>query len=185
MKWTGLYTTFVHIQAKLGNENLMRIQTHDSKFKPLRSEAENATSRSQRLPTILNFMNGWGRNIFVSFKPLRPEKLTPNSSVKGSHANRHPRAPALQLIWGTGMIASSSTFCPHPGRVIRDLFRQLHAVWHSTQALVYSYHPREAAAFSYLAIIFGRIASGVPWFLCSTVVLMQLTHQCWRWCRLW
>ena len=26
------------------------------------------------------------------------------------------------------MIASSSTFCPHPGRVIRDLFRLLDAV---------------------------------------------------------
>ena len=83
------------------------------------------------------------------------------------------------------MIASSSTFCPHPGRIIRDLFRQLHAVWHGMEALVYSNHPSEAAASSYLAIIFGRIASGVPWFLCSTAVLMQLSHQYWRWCRLW
>ena len=33
-----------------------------------------------------------------------------------------------QTIGGTGMIASSSTFCPHPGRVIRDLFRLLDAV---------------------------------------------------------
>ena len=39
------------------------------------------------------------------------------------------------------MIASSSTFCPHPGRIIRDLFRQLHAVWHGMEALVYSNHP--------------------------------------------
>ena len=30
--------------------------------------------------------------------------------------------------WGTGMIASSSTFRPHSGRVIRDLFRLLDAV---------------------------------------------------------
>ena len=60
------------------------------------------------------------------------------------------------------MLASSSTYRPHSGRVIRDLFRQLHAVWHGTEALVYSNHPREAAASSYLAIIFGRIASGVP-----------------------
>ena len=52
---------------------------------------------------------------------------------------------------GTGMIVSSSTFFPHPGRVIRDLFRQLHAVWHGTEALVYSSHPREAAASPYLA----------------------------------
>ena len=66
-----------------------------------------------------------------------------------------------------------------------DLSRQLHAVWHGTEALVYSNHPREAAASSYLAIIFGRIASGVPWLLPSTAVLMQLLHQCWGRCRLW
>ena len=84
---------------------------------------------------------------------------------------------------GTGMIASSSTFCPHPGRVIRDLLRQLHAAWHGTEALVYSNNPREAAASSYLAIIFGHIASGVSWVLRSTAVLMQLSHQCW--CMLW
>ena len=48
------------------------LQTQDSKFEPWRSEAEHATSRSQRLPTILTFTRGWGRNIFVSFKPPRP-----------------------------------------------------------------------------------------------------------------
>ena len=48
------------------------LQTQDSKFKPWRSEAEHATSRSRRLPTILTFTRGWGRNIFVSFKPPRP-----------------------------------------------------------------------------------------------------------------
>ena len=72
---------------------------------------------------------------------------------------------------GTGMIASSSNSCPHPGRVIRDMFRQLYAVWHGTKALVYS-NPRETAASSYLAIIFGWIASGILWFLHSTAVLI-------------
>ena len=48
------------------------LQTQDSKFEPWRSEAEHATSRSQRLPIILTFTRGWGRNIFVSFKPPRP-----------------------------------------------------------------------------------------------------------------
>ena len=38
---------------------------------------------------------------------------------------------------------------------------------------VYSNHPRAAAASSYLAIIFGRIASGVPWLLRSTAKPMQ------------
>ena len=46
------------------------LQTQDSKFDPWRSEAEHATSRSRRLPTILTFTRGWG--IFVSFKPPRP-----------------------------------------------------------------------------------------------------------------
>ena len=35
-------------------------------------EAEHATSRSRRLPTILSFTRGWGRNIFVSYKLPRP-----------------------------------------------------------------------------------------------------------------
>ena len=35
----------------------------------------------------------------------------------------------LQKLGDTGMIASSSTFCPHLGRVIRDLFRLLDAVY--------------------------------------------------------
>ena len=47
-------------------------QTQDSKFEPWRSEAEHATSRSRRLLTILTFTRGWGRNIFVSFKPPKP-----------------------------------------------------------------------------------------------------------------
>ena len=29
-------------------------------------------------------------------------------------------------------------------------------------------------------IILGRIASGVPWFLCSTAEPMQHPYQCWR-----
>ena len=48
------------------------LQTQDSKFEPWRSEAEHATSRSRRLPTILTFTRGWGRNNFASFKPPRP-----------------------------------------------------------------------------------------------------------------
>ena len=48
------------------------LQTQDSKFEPWRSEAEHATSRSRRLPTIITFTRGWGRNNFVSFKPPRP-----------------------------------------------------------------------------------------------------------------
>ena len=48
------------------------LQTQNSKLKPWRSEAEHATSRSWRLPTILSFTSAWGRNIFVSVKSPRP-----------------------------------------------------------------------------------------------------------------
>ena len=43
---------------------------------------------------------------------------------------------------------------------------------------------KETAASSYLAIIFGRIASGVPLLLCSTAEQMQHPHQCRHLCRL-
>ena len=70
------------------------LQTQDSKFEPWRSEAEHATSRSRRLPTILTFTRGWGRNIFCFFEAAETGNRTPNSGVKGSGANHYPRAPA-------------------------------------------------------------------------------------------
>ena len=72
------------------------LQTQDSKFEPWRSEAEHATSRSRRLPTILTFTRGWGRNIICFFQTAETGNRTPNSGVKGSGANHYPRAPALQ-----------------------------------------------------------------------------------------
>ena len=70
------------------------LQTHDSKFEPCRSEAEHANSRSRRLPTILTFTRGWGRNIFCFFQTAETGNRTPISGVKGSGANHYPRAPA-------------------------------------------------------------------------------------------
>ena len=70
------------------------LQTQDSKFEPWRSEAEHATSRSRRLPTILTFTRGWGRNIFCFFQTAETGNWTPDSGVKGSGANHYPRAPA-------------------------------------------------------------------------------------------
>ena len=70
------------------------LQTQDLKFEPWRSEAEHATSRSRRLPTILTFTRGWGRNNFVLFQTAETGNRTPDSGVKGSGANHYPRAPA-------------------------------------------------------------------------------------------
>ena len=72
------------------------LQTQDSKFEPWRSEAEHATSRSRRLPTILTFTRGWGRNNCF-FQTAEPGNRTPDSGVKGSGANHYPRAPALEV----------------------------------------------------------------------------------------
>ena len=44
------------------------LQTQDSKFDPLQSEAEHATFRSRRLPTILNHYERAGKKHFVSLK---------------------------------------------------------------------------------------------------------------------
>ena len=74
------------------------LQTQDSKFEPWRSEAEHATSRSRRLPTILTFTRGWGRNNFCFFQTAETGNRTPNSGVKGSGANHYPRAPALHAV---------------------------------------------------------------------------------------
>ena len=78
------------------------LQTQDSKFEPWRSEAEHATSRSRRLPTILTFTRGWGRNIFCFFQTAETGNRTPNSGVKGSGANHYPRAPALSVVRRVG-----------------------------------------------------------------------------------
>ena len=75
MKWIGLYRLNWARRTSWGwwdDWDDTVLQTQNSKFEPWRSEAEHATSRSQRLSTILSFTSGWGRNIFVSFKPPRP-----------------------------------------------------------------------------------------------------------------
>ena len=74
------------------------LQTQDSKFEPWRSEGEHATSRSQRLPTILSFTRGWRRNIFCFFQTADTGNRTPNSGVKGSGANHYTRAPAHHAL---------------------------------------------------------------------------------------
>ena len=46
------------------------------------------------------------------------------------------------------MVANSSTFRTHLGRVIKDLSRLLHVAPHGTEALDYNDYPREAAAYT-------------------------------------
>ena len=84
------------------------LQTQGSKFEPWRSEAEYATSRSRRLPTILTFTRGWGRNIFCLFQTAETGNRTPSSGVKGSGTNRYPRAPAQSVQNHSQMVAGKT-----------------------------------------------------------------------------
>ena len=76
------------------------LQTQDSKFEPWLSEAEHATSRSRRLPTILIFTRWWGRNIFVSFKPPRPGTEPRTLAWKAAVlATTLGPSPSSLLVW--------------------------------------------------------------------------------------
>ena len=65
------------------------LQTQDLKFEHLRSESKHATSRSRRLPTILNIYEWAGKKYFCFFETCRPEW--------GSN----PRSPfwGLRTVW--------------------------------------------------------------------------------------
>ena len=76
------------------------LQTQDSKFEPWRSEAEHATSRSRRLPTILTFTRGWGRNNFVSFKPPRPGTEPRTLAWKAAVLTTTLGPPPLKVVKG-------------------------------------------------------------------------------------
>ena len=58
---------------------------------PWRSEAEHATSRSRRLPTILSQVYGKETIVFLL------NRREPNSGVKGSCANHYARAPTPNM----------------------------------------------------------------------------------------
>ena len=64
---------------------------------------------------------------YLSFFVLTRFKVTLLSGIKNVFYIYYTLSS--YILRGTGMIASSSTFCPHPGRVIRDLFRLLDAVY--------------------------------------------------------
>ena len=110
------------------------LQTQDSKFESWRSEAEHATSRSRRLPTILTFTRGWGRNIFCLFQTAETGNRTPNSGVKGSavltttlgppphrrqkhHITRYISTMLMQC-WATVCDAGPTLFQPKPFKLL-------------------------------------------------------------------
>ena len=84
------------------------LQTQDSKFEPWRSEAEHATSRSRRLPTILTFTRGWGI-IFLFLSNRRDREPNPELWRKGSGANHYPRAHARSWMCKDSRLLAEQT----------------------------------------------------------------------------
>ena len=114
MKWIGLWPPLCTYRLNWARRTSWGwwdewddtvLQTQNSKFALWRSEAEHATSRSRRLPTIMSFTRGWGRNIFVSIKKRRDREPNP---VKGSGANHYPRAPAPNHHVGPSLLQTCS-----------------------------------------------------------------------------
>ena len=76
----------------------------------LRPSTLGPTSRSRSLPTILSFMSGWGRNIFVSFKTPRPGNEPGTLSWK-----------AAVLTTVTGRLGPYTNSDPIPTRTLDQL----------------------------------------------------------------
>ena len=125
--------------------------------------------------TLTNIETSLGLKLVIFLNYIAPEQL--HVPVSTWH---------ITYVGGVlGWLLVVVLFAPIRGGSLGICFVCWMLLRHCTEALVYSNHPRAAAASSYLAIIFGRIASGVPWFLRSTAEPMQHPHQCWRWCRPW
>ena len=130
----------------------------------------------------------------VCDRAWRITEVTFTFSMRGSgdHRETHPTykcvtvqfnaetsLPIAQLHYLRGVLEwllVVALFAPQQGRAIKDMLRLLRAVRHGTEALIYSTYLNKAAASTSLAIIFGQVASDVPWLLCSTVVPMHLPH---------
>ena len=135
------------------------LQTQDSKFEPWRSEAEHATSRSRRLPTILTFTRGWGRNIFVSFKPPRP--------------GTEPRA----LAWKAAVL--TTTLGPPPPNVRRRLNQHWQTVvqhWIHDSCLLLSCY---SCVYHCISLCYGIHVENVV--LCSRYIHMPVPAHTRRW----
>ena len=105
------------------------LQTQDAKFEPWRSEGEHATSRSRRLPTILTFTRGWGRNIFVSFKPPRPGTEPRTLAWKAAVLTTTLGPPPAILSRREDNVLGECRTWPAFGRHWVDFSSQLGHVW--------------------------------------------------------
>ena len=110
IKLIGFQSTFVHIQAKLGQDNLLRlvrwhcppdtffeIQTLEVWGRALYFSVTEAPHNTE----VYKWM---GKKHSSFFQTAETSKRAPNSGVKGSGANHYPRAPAHTGTWNGWVI---------------------------------------------------------------------------------
>ena len=110
--WYNRYVSWCQLQIKAIPKCVIwyewddtAFQTQDSKFETCRSEAEHATSRSRRLPTILKLYEWAGKKHFVSLK------LKGQSGVRPRDLRLSKQA-VLTFVPGLPPSAQSSTHFP-------------------------------------------------------------------------
>ena len=97
MKWIGLQATFVHIQAKVGQESLVRmVRLHFPPYTGFEIETLEVWGRARyfsvtEAPQNTEFFEWIGEKHSCLFQTAETLKRTPNSSVKGSGSNHYPR----------------------------------------------------------------------------------------------
>ena len=140
-----------------------------NQFRPICATLPESTPPSQNIPPPFS------TNVYMCPSqnlPLLPRIYPPFHQLYATLSESTPPRGVL------GWLLVVVLFAPIWGGSLGICFVCWMLLRHCTEALVYSNHPRAAAASSYLAIIFGRIASGVPWLLRSTAEPMQHPHQC-------
>ena len=101
------------------------LQTQDSKFEPWRSEADHATSRSRRLPTILTFTRGWGRIFFISFKPCSATWIWRISRSLHRYLNTQHCHPRYERVYLPLCYLEDTPFCIQMDNMYPSVWRPL------------------------------------------------------------
>ena len=118
----------MHIQAKLGQENLLRrvrwVRWHCPTDTGFEIQALEVWGRARCLsvteaPHNTEFHEWMGKKHSCFFRTAENGKRTPNSSVKGSGANHYPRAPRRRLNQPNPLLFDNINSANHRCKCIR------------------------------------------------------------------
>ena len=127
----------MHIQAELGQENLLRmvrwLRWHCPPDTGLKIRALAVWGRARYLSATeaspnTDFHTWMGKKHFCFFQTAETGNRTPNSDMKGGGANHYPRAPALSVVRRVGSFSIQwSKTCQH--RLIAVCLWQKTSCW--------------------------------------------------------